>query len=1464
MEGNLQIFAACVAALAFAAPARAADYWLVKTETASGSYSSLSGYGSDVGDFSGWTTTRGGTEKEPFGDGDFRFGAVDPDGVYHVDGTGLANGMCVRLMGETGQVSYAFRGGSLVFEGGKAYVNNKTKGTFAATNLTIVSGTTAELRTGDAGTVYYEGANWVVEPGAALFFGSGQDSTRKAVVRVPITGSGTIGQGFGEDSQYANSTGNLRLECDLGGFSGTIVACEKGINTTANASSVAAAYKKQTLVFADERAVPQSTPDGALLPGAVVVTNGARISFECSATSPALRGWDFGSGQTPTVEVTDGRTATIFGPVAGAAGLNKAGKGTLVLDVGGTGLYGTITLTGSTTLSAADLAAYAETCEAWAAGVPFLGAASAALRADTYAMFDVPVGSIGRGAASATLSALMLEAAAGDPWDDARAVAAPGTVAVSSAGMASFTATGLDPATAYQIRFVLASSHDGEPRTVTNAPVAFATRGALHVDAASAAADPDGSAAAPFPTIKAAVDAANAIAGVDTVIYVAPGTYPISSAGDFAVVTVSNLLVCAEDPARKPVVALAADLCLAQNNPVVFAAPAGADAFTVRDLRFTFSYAADKNAAGNSLGQSGKLFSFAANDCVFDGCEFVQTGTTGRNWADGGLLYSDSSESDRERKGAGLVVRNCLFDHVGSSKFRPIKIAGRSQIVGNVFDACSGFFAIHKQSSGGYFVSNRIVNCTQPILSTGDNWGELPNGEIAYNVFVGGDVAFFEKTSARGYAGQPRFHHNTVVGCSGFVQVDEVNGIDWTPWIFDNLVIASETGCIVRENATSLANRKSSFKEGSFFTGNAWRAPDFVSGTAPTRFADYELSLPVADSKRLVDVPEFLETSDPRSPDYYRLNAARYPWVRSVARGAKGYPATYVGAVEPADIPPDEPGEFFRLDAFDAFLQSDVPPASARFTVGWTGNAGIVTVYWDFDGDGVWDRYGGSTTGTATESYVFREGGVFRPRVRLVDNATSKVVDGTFVSVLRIIATDVYVDANAAPGGNGTSRAPFRTIVEGVQICSAEGTVHVRGGPDRVYTVATADDLVTIPLRSMTVESWGGAGRARIVVEPTLHAATNNASVFTIPVDAVDATLRGLDFTYYGAPVASEASLGTRGRCVDVYGDRATVEDCVFRQSGNYLKSNGSPAYENPDESDTGYGHAAVASRSRQNDQTKGRYLTVRGCRFLGESEDRSMSAVRHGPHAVLAENVFSNCYSVLLPVKADSTPFLLESNVLYRCRTIRATYNNWGEWPNPEFRFNIFWCDPGSAVPFLSKAGSWGLHGENVRIHHNTFVNVSHLAFVNNNITNIVWQPKFFDNLIVLDPADGDGRTIFKNNQTAFDPENHSSFKTGGVGCLRNNVWFAPGGISGGPATEVEGYDISAGCLVTNNIALDRPPFFVSTELESPHFCRPALRNGDWVGAGYAWTDDGAYPDWIGAKPGRVPELYRTIMILR
>ena len=1668
MEGMLRPFAACVAALALVVPARATDYWLVRSETEKGDYSSISGLGSGEAGFSGWTTTRGGTEMEPFGEGDFRFGAVDPDGVYHVDGTGLELGKCVRLMGESVPGSYAFRGGSLVFEGGKACLNNKTKGTFTVTNLCVASGTTAEFRTGDANntTVAYEGTNWVVEAGAALFFGSGKDGWRTAVLKAPVTGAGTIGGDFGEDDGAATSRGRFSIQGDLGGFTGRLVACEKGINTTADATAVSNAYAMQTLAFANERAVPQSTPDGALLRGAVIVTNGATLAFECTATSPELRGWEFGSGATPSVYVTRHCTATILGPVAGTAGLNKTGDGTLVLDVGGAGEYGTMALSGETNVSAAALADYAEACEAWIAGTPLLGAASPESIAETSARFVVPVRSLGRGAAAATISAFVIAAGADDPWDEASASVPFLRVQVSSRGPASFVVTGLAPGTDYQIRFVASCRVDGATRTSTNAPAAFSTPPAsqaptatlavgsvgydeasfvagvprfgsgatridalvlrygtdpadesgwasvaipppaaehglvpcaatglrygttyyarveatndlglgfatdpavsfttltpgppegtatlsgtggtralalatatslgiggrsvrmrleasldpdfgtlaaasdwgsglvgekvalaaeglapgtayhlrvrfmsnwglesvvelgsattgriLHVDGASEAADPDGSAAAPFPTIKGAVDAANALDGECATILVEPGVYAIASAADLAAVTASNLLVRAADPADRPVVRLSADLSAAQANPVVFDVASSAARFEMRGFVFEYSYAADRNAAGNSLGEGGKIFRINAVDCAVDGCRFVQTGTTGRYWGEGGIVGC----SDRGRA-ARLVVRNCRFDGVGAGTYRPVKIGNDARIVGNVFVSCSGLFTMLQYSTGGAFVSNRVVNCTNPIYSNGDNFRELENGEIAYNVFVNGGVDAFQKRNDVGFSKQPRFHHNTVVGCGCFVHVPEVNSISWTPWIFDNLVIAGDGGCVVREDATSLANRKSSFKEGSFFTGNAWRAPALLGGTAPARFDDYAPGLAIEGNKRLVDVPEFLETEDPESPDFYRLNAARHPWVRTVARGASGtvdgkavsYPATYVGAVEPADVPPAEPGDFFLLESFDVEVSSALAPAFATLSVSWSGNAGAVTVSWDFDGDGAWERTG-MTSGTADWNYP--DGGVFRPRVRLVDEATSKTIVAECTSVVKLRVVDAYVDANAAPGGNGTAARPFRSIADAAAICGRHATVHVRGGPDRVYSIATADDLVTIPERSVTIEPWGDEGRARIFVASTLHAATNDASVFTVPVDSVDATFRGLDITYYGGRPADEASLGFRGRCIDTSSDRTTVEDCVFRQSGNYAQTWGAPAYGTDAD---GPGHAAIGARSREHDHSKGRYLTVRRCQFLGESEDRSMSAIRQGTYSVIAENVFSNCWSVHWPVKGDWTPALLESNILFRCATIPSNSGNYNEWQDAEVRFNVVWCEPGQGVPFLTKNGYGLNHG--CRIHHNTFVNVSHLALVNNS-SGISWHPRFFDNLIVVDPEGEDGRTVFRNNQTAFASGNSSSFKTGGDGCLMNNAWYAPDGISGGPATEVAGYDLSAGCLVTNNIALGAPPAFVSTRIGSPHFCRPAVRNDDWIRPGHAWTNDGEYPDWIGAKPGWIPELYRTLLILR
>ena len=142
-------------------------------------------------------------------------------------------------------------------------------------------------------------------------------------------------------------------------------------------------------------------------------------------------------------------------------------------------------------------------------------------------------------------------------------------------------------------------------------------------------------------------------------------------------------------------------------------------------------------------------------------------------------------------------------------------------------------------------------------------------------------------------------------------------------------------------------------------------------------------------------------------------------------------------------------------------------------------------------------------------------------------------------------------------------------------------------------------------------------------------------------------------------------------------------------------------------------------------------------------------------------------------------------------------------------------------------------------------------------------WQPQIFDNLILL--VDSEDYAVFQNKQTAFKSGNYSSFLTGGLGCFMNNAYFATGGLTNGPATQVSGYDLSKGCMITNNVVLAEAPAFVSKKLDSPDFCRPASRNGDWVGSGYAWTgEDGEYDDWIGAKPGKLARLIRSMLILR
>ena len=329
-------------------------YYLLGSDTSSNC--ALDGNGSPAG----WGAEPGGAQVAK--------AASDATGIYHVDGK---NFRIDRSLG-----AYTFKGQQLVFDGENPTIMSKmsanANGIFTIGNLLVPSGVRGEFRNGNGGTTkFLGGGNWVVEEGAELGFSASEDGTRSWTCSATISGAGTLAavQGIYDTRGTAVQKttvggGTMTLSGDLSGFTGRLLAADVG-NTFGNYASYAN-FSKLTLCIASASAFPTNTPDGALMEDAVVVTNGAVISFTCSVISPAIRGWDFGNGAQPTVNVDSGKTLTIKGPVKGTAGLKKTGAGTLVLDI--SGVAPPITLTGSTTLSAAELAAYAELSTAWVNG----------------------------------------------------------------------------------------------------------------------------------------------------------------------------------------------------------------------------------------------------------------------------------------------------------------------------------------------------------------------------------------------------------------------------------------------------------------------------------------------------------------------------------------------------------------------------------------------------------------------------------------------------------------------------------------------------------------------------------------------------------------------------------------------------------------------------------------------------------------------------------------------------------------------------------------------------------------------------------------------------------------------------------------------------------------------------------------------------------------------------------------
>ncbi len=356
-------------------PLLATDYYLIGSDF--GNNCPLDGNGNPKG----WATTPNGTTQA-------MKDATDPDGIYHINGkdggqTGNTSGSnsnpgVIRGQLANVTVDYTFAGGQLVFDGFcpavQARMDSGKRMTF--NNVLVKAGSYGEFRVGQERTIYLSGTSWVIEDGAMLALSTCEDKNRHFICAATISGSGTLAaagglaeyRGYATQGNGSGKTRSVTFSGDLSGFTGIFSAGERSNTDVAyGAFNHADVVNGLKCIIAAPLAFPQDTPDGYLLERSVVVTNGATISFTCDVTSPVKRGWDFGDGAQPTVNVDSGKTVTILGPVKGSAGFKKTGAGTLILNVGGEGEYDTITIAGSGAVTATQLAEYVEACDEYIA-----------------------------------------------------------------------------------------------------------------------------------------------------------------------------------------------------------------------------------------------------------------------------------------------------------------------------------------------------------------------------------------------------------------------------------------------------------------------------------------------------------------------------------------------------------------------------------------------------------------------------------------------------------------------------------------------------------------------------------------------------------------------------------------------------------------------------------------------------------------------------------------------------------------------------------------------------------------------------------------------------------------------------------------------------------------------------------------------------------------------------------------
>ncbi len=153
-----------------------------------------------------------------------------------------------------------------------------------------------------------------------------------------VEGGASLVATLNESPYTAFATGDLYLSVAAGGgefpagkkvASGIVAGYVFSTNITGLAASESYSAR---VTFVSSGDYPATSIDVVLTDTSTIyVTNGAVQVVDQDLQTGPRRAWDFGSGATPVIDVAEGKTLTIKGPIRGSSGFLKRGLGTLVL-----------------------------------------------------------------------------------------------------------------------------------------------------------------------------------------------------------------------------------------------------------------------------------------------------------------------------------------------------------------------------------------------------------------------------------------------------------------------------------------------------------------------------------------------------------------------------------------------------------------------------------------------------------------------------------------------------------------------------------------------------------------------------------------------------------------------------------------------------------------------------------------------------------------------------------------------------------------------------------------------------------------------------------------------------------------------------------------------------------------------------------------------------------------------------